>query len=495
MRIAAPSTTADGDRRDDEDLAPADARRSLATRSATIRLRRDPDRRDEHLAGEARAARRQQAGLGSMEGDREVGADDGLATGRPRSGRPRSAYRPRRSGTFAARGPGGRPRRPIGSGRAARRARRSRAGHRPRSTPARRRARGPAGRPPSTAWMRVTRGSRSSRSQLRPASGVVGRAARRHEHRRDLGAGPGQVAGRHEPVAAVVAGPAQDRGSGPSSSDRSPRAIARTAAATAAPACSMSRWPGTPIAWARLSAPAIASAPIGARAAAPAQRRRRPRRSSPISVGVVGGQVLGRVGRSRGRWSSSRSKRSRGARRPEPRLGSMDRSGTLLYDADCGLCVATATWLEARVPAGSPRTAPAPAGRLGCRASPRSSRAATSPSSCTSSGPTATVLAGARAALAVGRLVPILGLYAALLDRPLGHRLLEPLYREIASHRRRIGRLLGLPAECPLPTRTAGTGRVRIVPATLAGHVALAFRPIDRHARRGCDRTRNRSRA
>ena len=28
----------------------------------------------------------------------------------------------------------------------------------------------------------------------------------------------------------------------------------------------------------------------------------------------------------------------------------MDRSGTLLYDADCGLCVATATWLADRVP-------------------------------------------------------------------------------------------------------------------------------------------------
>ena len=63
------------------------------------------------------------------------------------------------------------------------------------------------------------------------------------------------------------------------------------------------------------------------------------------------------------------------------------------------------------------------------------------------------MLTGARAALAAGRLLPVLGAYAALLDRPLGHRLLEPLYVEIASHRRRIGRLLGLPAECPLPTR------------------------------------------
>ena len=49
--------------------------------------------------------------------------------------------------------------------------------------------------------------------------------------------------------------------------------------------------------------------------------------------------------------------------------------------------------------------------------------------------------------------MPVLGLYAALLDRPIGHRLLEPLYDEIASHRRLIGRLLGLPEVCPLPTR------------------------------------------
>jgi hypothetical protein len=47
----------------------------------------------------------------------------------------------------------------------------------------------------------------------------------------------------------------------------------------------------------------------------------------------------------------------------------------------------------------------------------------------------------------------VLGLYAAVLDRPLGHLLLGPLYDEIALHRRLIGRLLGLPQVCPLPTR------------------------------------------
>lgn len=129
----------------------------------------------------------------------------------------------------------------------------------------------------------------------------------------------------------------------------------------------------------------------------------------------------------------------------------------MLYDKDCGICVATATWLESRVSADvlgllplqqvatDPRIAALVEGRdlaeqlHFVRADDE-------------------VLTGARAVLAVGRLIPILGLYAALLDRPLGHQLLEPLYREIASHRRRISRLLGLPIECPLPTRTGGMG-------------------------------------
>lgn len=131
----------------------------------------------------------------------------------------------------------------------------------------------------------------------------------------------------------------------------------------------------------------------------------------------------------------------------------MDGSGTLLYDADCGICVATAAWLEGVVPAS----------RLGLLplqeavADPRIASLVEGRNLSESLhfvGADAEVLTGARAALAAARLVPILGLYAALLDRPLGHRLLEPLYREVASHRRRIGRLLGLPLECPLPTRS-----------------------------------------
>lgn len=130
----------------------------------------------------------------------------------------------------------------------------------------------------------------------------------------------------------------------------------------------------------------------------------------------------------------------------------MDRSGTLLYDADCGLCIATARWLGRAVPAR----------RLGLLAL---QDVATDPdiAAAVEGRPLrdrvhfvrvdGEVLTGARAALAAGRLVPVLGLYAALLDRPIGHLVLEPLYDEIASHRRIIGRLLGLPEVCPLPTR------------------------------------------
>lgn len=131
----------------------------------------------------------------------------------------------------------------------------------------------------------------------------------------------------------------------------------------------------------------------------------------------------------------------------------MDRSGTLLYDADCGLCVATATWL-ARV---------VPSSRLGLV--PLQSAEQDEDLAAAVSGlnledrvhfirADGAVLTGAHAALAAGRLIPVLGWYAALLDRPIGHLFLEPLYDEIASHRRLLGRLLGLPDSCPLPTRS-----------------------------------------
>lgn len=136
----------------------------------------------------------------------------------------------------------------------------------------------------------------------------------------------------------------------------------------------------------------------------------------------------------------------------------MDRRGTLLYDGDCGLCVSTATWLGTVVPAdglgllalqqvdSDPVVAAHVAGR-DLSAQLTFVRA------------DGEVYGGAKAALAAGRLVPMLRWYAALADHPLGHALLEPLYREVASHRRRIGRLLGLPLVCPLVTRPRDSGQ------------------------------------
>ena len=130
----------------------------------------------------------------------------------------------------------------------------------------------------------------------------------------------------------------------------------------------------------------------------------------------------------------------------------MDRSGTLLYDADCGLCIATATRLGQLVP-------PEKLGLLALQEVGADAALASAVEGRNLSETLhfvrsdGTVLTGARAALAAGRLIPVMGWYAALLDQPVGHTLLEPLYRQIAAHRRRIGGLLGLPEECPLPRR------------------------------------------
>ena len=123
-----------------------------------------------------------------------------------------------------------------------------------------------------------------------PRPAVDGLRRRRDEHDRHLGAGPREVARRDEPVAAVVAGPAQDQdrallSTGPSprrSPSRPPRPPRRRAPSAAGP--------GTPSFCAFRSAPVIASDPIGARAAAPAQRRRSPRRSRSKSSGSSAGR-------------------------------------------------------------------------------------------------------------------------------------------------------------------------------------------------------------
>ncbi len=82
-----------------------------------------------------------------------------------------------------------------------------------------------------------------------------------------------------------------------------------------------------------------------------------------------------------------------------------------------------------------------------------------------------TILTGARALLAAGRSVPRWRALAILFDHRAGHLILEPLYRQVARRRRRIGRVLGAPVACPVPqavtSRTAADDQVS-APSTTA---------------------------
>ena len=133
----------------------------------------------------------------------------------------------------------------------------------------------------------------------------------------------------------------------------------------------------------------------------------------------------------------------------------MDRPSTpptLIYDQDCGLCIATAAWLARRVPRsrldvvaiGEVEAQPTLATTLHdlpLAAALHFVR------------PDGSIRTGARAVLGAGLLVPRWRFVARALDHRVGHRLLEPVYRRIAANRRRIGRLLRLPAVCPMPAR------------------------------------------
>ena len=121
----------------------------------------------------------------------------------------------------------------------------------------------------------------------------------------------------------------------------------------------------------------------------------------------------------------------------------------LLYDPDCGICLATARWLQARVdPAELRVVALAEARQAGVPAvvSGDQLRAALH-----FVGRDGTLLTGARAAIAAGRATPGWRYIASLVDHRLGYWLLEPLYREIASHRRKLSRALCLDAACAVP--------------------------------------------
>ena len=120
---------------------------------------------------------------------------------------------------------------------------------------------------------------------------------------------------------------------------------------------------------------------------------------------------------------------------------------TVLFDADCGLCVATAGWLRARVPAGRLRTLPLGEAHLDARLSD-AVRGRDLDSALHVVRPDGSVRTGAAAVLAAGRLVPRWGTAARAMDHRVGHALLEPIYRLVAQNRVRIGRALGLPATC-----------------------------------------------
>lgn len=128
-----------------------------------------------------------------------------------------------------------------------------------------------------------------------------------------------------------------------------------------------------------------------------------------------------------------------------------DRSGTLLYDEDCGICVATAAWLAKRVSSsrlrllalGGAAEDPTVAALVAGRPLATTIHFVRSDD---------TILTGARALLAAGRLLPRWRLLPILLDHRAGHLILEPIYRQIATHRRKIGHVLGTPAACPIPS-------------------------------------------
>ena len=132
-----------------------------------------------------------------------------------------------------------------------------------------------------------------------------------------------------------------------------------------------------------------------------------------------------------------------------PGRAAVPRSGTLLYDLDCGICIATVAWLAKRVaptrlrllPLGDAAADPTVASLVEGRPLSTTIHFVRSD---------AAILTGARALLAAGRLVPGWRFIAVLLDHRVGHLVLEPVYRQVALRRRRIGRLLRMPAACPV---------------------------------------------
>jgi predicted DCC family thiol-disulfide oxidoreductase YuxK len=122
----------------------------------------------------------------------------------------------------------------------------------------------------------------------------------------------------------------------------------------------------------------------------------------------------------------------------------------LLYDADCGLCRATAAWLGHRVPASALRLMALTdaANDPGLAASVAGRDLNAMLHLVHGDG---TIATGSKAVVGAGRLVPRWRLLATVLDHRLGHLVLDPAYRWIAGHRRQVSRLLRLPPSCPVP--------------------------------------------
>jgi predicted DCC family thiol-disulfide oxidoreductase YuxK len=123
------------------------------------------------------------------------------------------------------------------------------------------------------------------------------------------------------------------------------------------------------------------------------------------------------------------------------------RPDTLLIDGDCGLCRASGDWLAARIDADRLRVmelqSVATDAELASRVEGLNLGEALTLVTATGE-----VRRGAAAVIGAGRLVPVLGLGAALYDHQLGHALWEPAYRIVARNRHRIGRALGIAAVC-----------------------------------------------
>ena len=299
----------DGRARDEQDLAPADRPERGQPRSASRGM---PIGATRTLPARAAPRRVSKPGLRSMEGHREVGPDDRVGrVARGQVDRRRRIDRDDRD--LRGPGPRARARRPSGSGRAARRGRPSRAGHRRRSTPGRCPCRAPSARARSRHGCGATRGSRSRRFQLRVR--VRRRRLRRVETRTAITSAPARARWRAatNPSPPLLPGPHRIR-IGPFRHRPVASAIALTAAATAAPACSISRWPGTPSFCARRSAPVIC---LGADRRARGRRRPAPPQPAQVELEqlrIVGRQRGRRIGRGqRGGGAHARSVSNRSA--------------------------------------------------------------------------------------------------------------------------------------------------------------------------------------